>query len=207
MKIIGRLIFYLKGDKLLKKFCIRYKESILKNLASSKFISSIFLSPVVCHYRHISWKRRDDPAFIKFIGTIRLRRRASAGDTFLTFPSSIARKKKKLSRLTSAVVNRPLVVHRRKSFDREEWTLKVTASVPSIHLFRGEEPRPLLHVTAIPRLITSNQLLVLPFSFFPAKGVSTVSSRWSHRLLRLPWWTPKNVEKERGGTRKSRKKG
>lgn len=79
---------------------------------------------------------------LKFIGTIRLRRRAlrvSATLFTLTLPSLIARKKKKLSRLTSAVVNRPLVVHRRKSLDREEWTLKVTASVPSIHLFRDEE--------------------------------------------------------------------
>lgn len=77
---------------------------------------------------------------LKLIGTIRLRRRASRVSATLftlTLPPSIARKMKKLSRLTSAVVNRPLVVHRRKSLDREEWTLKVT-SVPSIHLFREE---------------------------------------------------------------------
>lgn len=82
----------------------------------------------------------------------------------LTSLNSVARSREKRNcRLTSTIVNRPRVVYRRKSLDREERTLELVALVPSIYLFwYATKPRPSLRMTAIPRLITSkNHLLIL----------------------------------------------
>lgn len=72
-------------------------------------------------------------------------------------------RKEELSLNEHVIVNRPRVVYRRKSLDREEQTLELVALVPSIYLFwYATKPRPSLRVTAISRLITSkNHLLIL----------------------------------------------
>lgn len=133
---------------------------------------------------------------------------ASLGDnpSFLTLLSLIARSRgKRNCRLTSTIVNRPHAVYRRKSLEREERTLELVALVPSIYLFwYATKPRPLLRVTAIPRLITSKNL-TFSFCLSLASGASTVSPTPSppRRITK----EEQKEEKKRKGEKKGRGKG